>query len=94
LEESIRTIEDGLWSWVSVGLVVYLIMVVKLVVDEVHAPFRHVNHKFFKCTPTLEKPLNQYNQKGEMVVLDKRINVKIREKGASTSPLVLLMHTY
>ena len=75
LEESIRTIEDGLWSWVSVGLVVYLIMVVKLVVDEVHAPFCHVNHEFFKCTPPLEKLLDQYIQEGEMNGLIERINM-------------------
>ena len=40
------------------GLVVYLIMeeveVVKMAVDEVHAPFRHGNHEFFKCTPHLK----------------------------------------
>ena len=66
---------DGLWSWTSVGLVVYLIMVVKFVVDEVHAPFCHVNHEFFKCTPPLEKPLDQYIQEGEMNGLIERINM-------------------
>ena len=76
LEESIRTIEDGLWSWVSVGLVVYLIMVVKFVVDEVHAPFCHVNHEFFKCAPPLEKPLDQYIQEGEMNGLIEQINMR------------------
>ena len=44
LDESIRMIEDGLWGWASVGLVVYFIMVVKMMVDEVHAPFCHGNH--------------------------------------------------
>ena len=47
-----------------------------------------------KCTPLLEKLLGQYDQKGEVVVLPKRFTVGIRQKGAFTSPLVLLMHTY
>ena len=49
---------------------------------------------FFKCTPPLEKNAGQHDQQGEMIVLTERINVWIRQKGAFTSPLVLLMHTY
>ena len=77
MDESIRTIEDDLWSWASTGLVVYLIMVVvevvSMTVDEVHAPFHHGNHKFFKCTPPLKKLLHQTNQEGEMVGLTEQI---------------------
>ena len=49
---------------------------------------------FFKSMPPLEKPLGQYDQKGEVVVLPERFTKGICQKGAFTSPLVLLMHTY
>ena len=50
-----------------------VVEVVSMTVDEVHAPFHHGNHKFFKCTPPLKKLLHQTNQEGEMVGLTKQI---------------------
>ena len=49
---------------------------------------------FFKCMPPLEKPPGQHDKEEEMVILTERINMGMRQKGAFTSPLVLLMHTY
>ena len=68
----------------SSGLVVYLIMVVNIVVDEVHAPRCTVSswkpNEFFKCTPSLEKPLGPHDQEGEMVMCTERITVEMRQK--------------
>ena len=47
-----------------------------MVVEEVHALFRHGNHELFKCTPPLEKLLGQHDQEGGMVVLTKQINME------------------
>ena len=68
LDKSIIMIEDGLWSWASAELVVYLIMVVKKAVDEVHTPFRHGNHDFLSVRPHLKNHSIKLTKRGKWSV--------------------------
>jgi hypothetical protein len=59
-------------SWASAGLVLYLIMVVEMVVDEVHAvhaPFRHGNHtNSSSVRPHLKNHSNIPTKRGKWLV--------------------------